>query len=69
MAESCLAAVFVGAERPLELQEFPVPDVGPENILVRMNMAAVCGTDAHNWYNPNAPRPIIWVPVVNHSLE
>ncbi len=60
MAESCLAAVFVGAELPLELQEFPVPDVGPENILVRMNMAAVCGTDAHNWYNPSAPYPIIW---------
>ena len=60
MAESCLAAVFVGAELPLELQEFPVPDVGPENILVRMNMAAVCGTDAHNWYNPSAPNPIIW---------
>ena len=60
MAESCLAAVFVGAERPLEVQEFPVPDVGPDNILVQMSMAAVCGTDAHNWYNPNAPHPIIW---------
>ena len=60
MAEICLAAVFVGAELPLELQEFPVPDVGPENILVRMSMAAVCGTDAHNWYNPQAPNPIIW---------
>ena len=60
MTESCLAAVFVGAERPLEVQEFPVPDVGPDNILVQMSMAAVCGTDAHNWYNPNAPHPIIW---------
>jgi threonine dehydrogenase-like Zn-dependent dehydrogenase len=60
MTETARAAVFVGAERPLEIREFPVPDVGPDNILVRMSMAAVCGTDAHNWYNPNAPHPIIW---------
>ena len=60
MAESCMAAVFVGAELPLEIREYPVPDVGPGNILVRMRMAAVCGTDAHNWLNPNAPHPIIW---------
>ncbi|MQF87187.1 MAG: zinc-binding dehydrogenase [SAR202 cluster bacterium] len=60
MSVKCLAAVFVGAELPLEIQEFPVPEIGPENILVKMNMAAVCGTDAHNWYNPKAPNPIIW---------
>ena len=47
MAETCVGAVFVGAERPLELQEFAVPDVGPDNILLKMSMAAVCGTDAH----------------------
>ena len=35
MAEQCVAAVFVGPERPLELQEFPVPSVGPDNILVK----------------------------------
>ena len=61
MSDSCVAAVFVGAEVPLELQEFTIPDVGPDNILIKMNMAAVCGTDAHNWYNPQAPKPIIWV--------
>ena len=60
MSDSCVAAVFVGAEVPLELQEFTIPDVGPDNILIKMNMAAVCGTDAHNWYNPQAPKPIIW---------
>ena len=60
MTEKCLAAVFVGAELPLEIQEFSLPEVGSQNILVKMNMAAVCGTDAHNWYNPKAPNPIIW---------
>lgn len=60
MAERCVAAVFVGPERPLELQEFPLPGVGPDNVLVKMSMAAVCGTDAHNWHNPDAPRPIVW---------
>ncbi len=60
MSDTCIAAVFVGAELPLQLQEFSIPDVGPDNILIKMNMAAVCGTDAHNWYNPQAPSPIIW---------
>ena len=60
VSDTCLAAVFVGAESPLELQEFKIPDVKPGNILIKMNMAAVCGTDAHNWYNPEAPNPIIW---------
>jgi threonine dehydrogenase-like Zn-dependent dehydrogenase len=60
VSENCVAAVFVGAELPLQLQEFTIPDVGPGNILIKMTMAAVCGTDAHNWYNPQAAKPIIW---------
>ena len=61
MAESCLAAVFVGAELPLEVQEFPVPDVGAgQHPGADEAWLRSCGTDAHNWYNPNAPHPIIW---------
>lgn len=60
MVTTCRAAVFVGAELPLEIQEFEIPDVGAGAMLVGMRMAAVCGTDAHNWYNPAAPHPVIW---------
>jgi threonine dehydrogenase-like Zn-dependent dehydrogenase len=60
MSDTCQAAVFVGAEQPLEIHDFTVPDVGPDDVLIKMTMSAVCGTDAHNWYNPNAPHPIVW---------
>lgn len=60
MVETCKAAVFVGAERPLEIQEFEIPELRPGGVLIKMSMAAVCGTDAHNWYNPEALHPIIW---------
>lgn len=57
---TCKAAVFVGAGRPLEVREFPVPDVVPGAVLVEMRMAAVCGTDVHAWHNPAAPHPVIF---------
>lgn len=57
---TCKAAVFVGAGRPLEVQEYPVPGVLPGAALVQMRMAAVCGTDVHAWHNPAAPHPVIF---------
>jgi threonine dehydrogenase-like Zn-dependent dehydrogenase len=60
MVETCKAAVFVGAERPLEIQEFRVPDVTPGTVLIRMQMAAVCGTDVHWWHDPKTPHPWVW---------
>ena len=37
--------VRVGA--PLELQEVPVPEPGPEGVLVRVRAAGICHSDAH----------------------
>ena len=41
-------------ERPapgLELKRVPVPQIGPTDVLVRVHMAGICGTDGHiyNW--------------------
>ena len=57
---TCMAAVFVGPGKPLEVQEFPVPEVEPGAVLVRMEMAAVCGTDVHTWHDPTASSPVIF---------
>mgnify|MGYP000229918099 CR=1 FL=1 len=57
---TCKAAVFVGADEPLEVQEFPIPDLDPGAVLVKMDMAAVCATDVHNHHNPTWPRPMIF---------
>jgi propanol-preferring alcohol dehydrogenase len=37
--------VRVGA--PLEMQEIPVPEVGPTDVLVRVRAAGICHSDAH----------------------
>lgn len=45
--KTCLAAVFVGAGRPLELQEFSIPQPGSNEAIVRVECATLCGSDLH----------------------
>jgi len=58
--DSCKAAVFVGANMPLEVQEFPILPVEPGGALVRMQMAAICGTDVHAAHLDVTPAPMIF---------
>jgi threonine dehydrogenase-like Zn-dependent dehydrogenase len=57
--DRCKAAVFVGTNQPFEIQEFPIPEVGPDTALVQMEMAAVCGSDVHYMHNAKSEYPII----------
>lgn len=43
---SMAAAVFVGPEK-IELREKVVPDVGPNDALLRITTTTICGTDIH----------------------
>src|SRR5450432_3446329 len=45
------AVVKARSEPGLELQEVPVPDVGPNDVRIRVQKASICGTDVHiyNW--------------------
>ena len=54
------AQVFRGADKPLELTEFPMPEVESKGVLVKVELASVCGTDLHIWHGKRkAPLPII----------
>ena len=44
-AVKAVRLVKVGA--PLEMQEIPVPEVGPSDVLVRVRAAGICHSDAH----------------------
>lgn len=43
------AAVLKGTRQPYEIQEFPLPEVAPGAILIKVTMANVCGSDLHVW--------------------
>jgi threonine dehydrogenase-like Zn-dependent dehydrogenase len=40
-------AVFQGAGKGFEIREYPVPEVGAEDIVVRVRAANICGSDIH----------------------
>jgi 6-hydroxycyclohex-1-ene-1-carbonyl-CoA dehydrogenase len=41
------AALFLGSNQPLEIDEIPTPDPGPGDILVKVAGCGVCHTDLH----------------------
>ncbi|MEX0762898.1 MAG: alcohol dehydrogenase catalytic domain-containing protein [Dehalococcoidia bacterium] len=47
------AALFYGG-RDIRIEELPVPEPGPDEVLVRVRSAGVCGSDLHN-YRGNRP--------------
>jgi D-arabinose 1-dehydrogenase-like Zn-dependent alcohol dehydrogenase len=42
-------AAFLGPGRPMEIQEYAVPEPEPGALVVRTAVANVCGTDLHQW--------------------
>lgn len=61
-----MTAIVKAAERPgVELRRVPVPEPGPEEVLVRVKAGAICGTDLHiaHW-NAWAQRAGISLPLV-----
>ena len=55
MAGTGRLAVFHGPEKPLEVREYPIPEVEPDAILVKITMANVCGSDMHIWRGDTDP--------------
>jgi threonine 3-dehydrogenase len=51
MQKTMQAIVKSKAEPGLWLEEVPVPEIGPDNVLIRTLKASICGTDIHiyNW--------------------
>ncbi|MGE3293784.1 MAG: alcohol dehydrogenase catalytic domain-containing protein, partial [Geminicoccaceae bacterium] len=47
MAKTMKAAVVREFKQPLQIEEVPVPEVGPGQILVRIEASGVCHTDLH----------------------
>ena len=42
-------AAFYGADLPMEIKEYPVPDPEPGAVVVKTTLANICGSDLHQW--------------------
>ena len=50
MARTGRAVIAHGQD--FEIREYPVPDPEPNTVLLKQEMAGICGTDLHNWQKP-----------------
>lgn len=66
-----LAAVMPAPLQPIELREFPEPDLPVGGALLRTAMSEVCGTDVHLWHGrlSGVPYPIIPGHVTTGTLD
>lgn len=49
MRNDMTALVKAHAGEGLERQNVPVPEIGPEDVLIRVHKTGICGTDIHIW--------------------
>jgi threonine dehydrogenase-like Zn-dependent dehydrogenase len=61
VSHSIVAAVMTAPRQPIELREFPRPDLPAGAVLLTTTRSEVCGTDVHLWHGRLAgvPYPII----------
>ena len=64
MALTGRIAVFDKANEPMVIKEFPVADPEPGQILVKLSLSNVCGSDLHIWRGETPPLGKGGMPVV-----
>ena len=52
------------AREGLWLQTAPVPDIGPDDVLIRINKTGICGTDIHIWKWDECAKKTVPVPMI-----
>ncbi|MGB3455603.1 MAG: L-threonine 3-dehydrogenase [Litorimonas sp.] len=64
MVKTMRALVKAKPEKGLWMEERPVPEIAPNEVLIRIERTAICGTDMHiykwdEWAQANVPVPLI----------
>ncbi len=56
-----MRALVLNEYRKLDLQDVPQPDIGPEDVLIRVRSCGICGSDVHGYDGSSGRRlpPII----------
>ncbi len=53
------AAVLEEYNKPLRIREYPIPEVEPGGMLVKIEIAGICGTDIHEWRGTFGMKPTL----------
>ncbi|MEX0339854.1 MAG: L-threonine 3-dehydrogenase [Arenibacterium sp.] len=64
MSNEMQALVKAEPREGLWLQRVPVPEIGPDDVLIRINKTGICGTDIHIWNWDDWARKTVPVPLV-----
>lgn len=64
MKNTMQALVKTAPAPGITLQQEPVPEIGPEDVLIKINKTGICGTDLHiwnwdDWAQRTVPTPLI----------
>jgi len=64
MTHMMKALVKARAEKGLWLEDVPVPEIAPDEVLIKIERTAICGTDMHiygwdEWAQKNVPVPTV----------
>ncbi len=69
MPQSMKAVVKSRAAAGLEIRQVPIPPVGPNDVLVKVRAASICGTDLHIYrWDPWAAGRVKPPVVVGHEM-
>ncbi len=64
MTNEMKALIKAHAREGLWLQTAPVPEIGPDDVLIRINRTGICGTDIHIWNWDEWARTTVPVPLI-----
>jgi len=64
MSNQMKALVKARAEEGLWLQRAPVPEIGPDDVLIRIKATGICGTDIHIWNWDEWAQKTVPVPLI-----
>ena len=64
MTKTMKALVKAKSEKGLWMQDIPVPEIAPNEVLIKIERTAICGTDMHiykwdEWAQKNVPVPLV----------
>lgn len=64
MRNDMKALVKAEAREGLWMQDVPVPEIGPDDVLIKINKTGICGTDVHIWNWDDWAQKTVPVPLV-----